>query len=100
MNKNGRLGAGQVLKLARLANLSLTKEEKLKFGRQLPAILAYFDLLEEVDTSEVSSTSSPSDLTNVTREDVPSKSESLSSLRYLKTTTKGNKYYFVVKRIL
>ncbi len=40
-------------KIAELANLELTEEEKESFSNQLAAIVAYIDQLNELDTSHV-----------------------------------------------
>ena len=40
-------------KVAKLAKLELTDEERAQFGEQLPSILAYVSKLGEVDTSQV-----------------------------------------------
>lgn len=45
--------AFDVDKVAKLARLELTDEERAQFGEQLPSILAYVSKLSEVDTSEV-----------------------------------------------
>jgi aspartyl-tRNA(Asn)/glutamyl-tRNA(Gln) amidotransferase subunit C len=42
-----------VEKIALLANLELTEEEKERFTQQMGAIVAYFDKLNELDTSDV-----------------------------------------------
>jgi aspartyl-tRNA(Asn)/glutamyl-tRNA(Gln) amidotransferase subunit C len=43
----------EVKKIAKLANLELTDEEKENFSGQLAAIVEYIDQLNEVDTSAV-----------------------------------------------
>ncbi len=43
----------EVEKIAHLANLELTAEEKRLFSNQLAAIVEYVDQLDELDTSEV-----------------------------------------------
>ncbi len=56
-------------KLARLARLELSEEEKEVFGRQLGKILEYMEQLNRVDTSGVEPTSHTIPLFNVFRED-------------------------------
>lgn len=58
-----------VEKIARLAKLSFTEDEKFKFTEQFNQILAYMEKLNELDTEHISPTASPSDLVNVMRED-------------------------------
>jgi aspartyl-tRNA(Asn)/glutamyl-tRNA(Gln) amidotransferase subunit C len=43
----------EVEKIAKLANLELTEDEKENFSGQLAAIVEYIDQLNEVDTSAV-----------------------------------------------
>ncbi len=47
----------EVEKLASLARIKLTKEEKEKFGKQISSILDYAEQVKEVDTSRVKSAS-------------------------------------------
>lgn len=44
----------EVEKIAKLANLELTEDEKESFSGQLAAIIEYIDQLNELDTSAVS----------------------------------------------
>ena len=48
-----RITPDEVLKIARLANLRLAEEDTVRYARDLEEILAYVDLLNEVDTSGV-----------------------------------------------
>lgn len=56
-------------KIARLANLPLTTEEKDKFSKQLFNILSYIAKLNEVDTTNVEPTFNVTGESNVMRED-------------------------------
>lgn len=58
-----------VEKLATLARIKLTPEEKKKFGDQLASILDYVDQIQEVDTSSVKEVTHHSILKNVFRRD-------------------------------
>ncbi|MCS7275831.1 MAG: Asp-tRNA(Asn)/Glu-tRNA(Gln) amidotransferase subunit GatC [Dehalococcoidia bacterium] len=62
----------QVLHIARLARVGLSEEDVARFQEQLSQILDYFQVLEELDTSEVPPTSHVLPLENVMREDEPS----------------------------
>ena len=64
------LSVQQVQHIAKLARLGLGKEEAEKFSKQLSEILAYVELLNEVDTSKVEPTSQVTGLQNVKRKDV------------------------------
>lgn len=47
----------EVGKLASLARIKLTEDEKEKFGKQISSILEYAEQVQEVDTSKVKSAS-------------------------------------------
>jgi aspartyl-tRNA(Asn)/glutamyl-tRNA(Gln) amidotransferase subunit C len=59
----------QVKHVARLAGLRLSIEELEKMRVQLSEILAYIDMLKEVDVSAVPPTAQVTDLVNVMRAD-------------------------------
>ncbi len=56
-------------KVARLARLELSEEEKVTFGNQLEQILTYMEQLNRLDTSGVEPTSHAIPIHNVFRED-------------------------------
>ena len=56
-------------KVARLARLELSEEEKETFGNQLEQILAYMEQLNQLDTKGVEPTSHAIPIYNVFRED-------------------------------
>lgn len=58
-----------VVKVAKLANLPLTKEEEKKYSDQLSKILEYMEKLNKVDTLGVEATFNVTGLSNVMRED-------------------------------
>lgn len=55
--------------IALLARLSLTEEEKERFGSQLSSILSYVGKLNEIDTSDIEPTSHVLEMKNILRED-------------------------------
>jgi aspartyl-tRNA(Asn)/glutamyl-tRNA(Gln) amidotransferase subunit C len=59
----------EVEKVAFLARLSLTAEEKQAYAKQLSSILNYFQQLSEIDTKGVVPLVSPTDMVPVWRED-------------------------------
>ncbi|HSG14922.1 MAG TPA: Asp-tRNA(Asn)/Glu-tRNA(Gln) amidotransferase subunit GatC [Anaerolineae bacterium] len=63
------LSIQDVEKIASLARLELTAEEKALYQEQLSAVLAYAERLNELDIRDVSPTSSAVPLKNVLRED-------------------------------
>jgi aspartyl-tRNA(Asn)/glutamyl-tRNA(Gln) amidotransferase subunit C len=56
-------------KVARLARLELSEEERVTFGNQLEQILTYMEQLNRLDTSGVEPTSHAIPMYNVLRED-------------------------------
>ena len=87
-----------VLHIAKLANLSLTKEEIKKYEEQLSSILSYIDKLKEVDTKNIQETSQTTGLENITSEDETS--PSLSQEEALSNTKNKHNGLFKVKAIL
>lgn len=63
------LSRDDVLKLARLARLSLTDDEVNEFTAELAEILKYVEQLDSVDTEGLLPTSQVTGLVNVTRPD-------------------------------
>ena len=63
------LAPDEVERIARLARLSLTTEERDLFARQLTAVLQFAEQLREVDTEGVAPTSHPLALSAPLRED-------------------------------
>jgi aspartyl-tRNA(Asn)/glutamyl-tRNA(Gln) amidotransferase subunit C len=57
--------------VAHLARISLTDEEKARFGAQLGDVLGYIALLNEVDVEGVEPTAHAFPVVNVWAEDVP-----------------------------
>lgn len=64
-----RIDVDMVKHIAFLVRLGITHEEALAFSPQLTAIIDYFNLLSEVDTSEVAPTTQLPGLRNVLRPD-------------------------------
>ncbi len=64
------LSKNDVEKIALLARLELSEDEKSLYQEQLSAILDYAQRLNKLDIEEVPPTSSTVDLRNVMREDV------------------------------
>ncbi len=58
-------------RLAKLARLSLTADEKARYSAQLGDVLSYIETLKEVDITGVEPTAHAFPLYNVWREDVP-----------------------------
>lgn len=60
--------------VAALARVRLTQEESETFAAQLSKILAYFELLQKIDTKGIEPTSHVIPLQNVFKEDTPQRS--------------------------
>ena len=60
-----KLSRAEVEHIAELAKLSLTNEEKEKFGEQLSAILDYAEILQRLDTEAIPPTATVLPLRNV-----------------------------------
>lgn len=56
-------------KVAKLARLELSEEERMTFGNQLEQILSYMEQLNQLDTTGVEPTSHAIPIYNVFRED-------------------------------
>jgi aspartyl-tRNA(Asn)/glutamyl-tRNA(Gln) amidotransferase subunit C len=66
--------ADLVRHIGKLSRIELTEEQVELFGRQLAAILAYFDKLQELDTEHVEPMAHAVELHNVLADDVPGES--------------------------
>ena len=95
-----RLTAQDVIKVASLARLRLSDEEVASFTPQLADVLAYVDLLDELDVSDVAPMAHAIEQHNVLRDDVTQTSltpaEALRNApKYTKTLcVKGPSVYF------
>ena len=69
------LSADDVRHIAKLARLTLSDQEVEKFSKELSSILAYVELLQEVDTKGVEPTAHVTGLSNELREDTVEESE-------------------------
>ena len=87
-----------VEKIADLARLNLTSEEKNKFTKQFNLILEYFKKLNELDTSGIEPLSQPLNITNVFREDLVR--ESLPVEKALENAPDKAGNYFKVPKVI
>lgn len=85
-------------RVAELARIALTSEEKAKFSSQLETILGYIDKLNELDTSDVEPTAHPHSVENVWRED---KTElQMPTSDALRNAPKQRQNMFVVPKVV
>jgi aspartyl-tRNA(Asn)/glutamyl-tRNA(Gln) amidotransferase subunit C len=87
-----------ISRVATLASLPLTDDEKKKLVPQLEETLKYVEVLEEVDTKNVEPTSQVTGLENVTRADKAQ--ASLSQEEALSNTKETHNGYVMVPVIL
>ena len=85
-------------KVARLARLELSEEEKVTFGDQLEQILNYMEQLNRIDTTGVEPTSHAIPIHNVYREDEVK--HSLSQEEVLAIAPDEEDGHFKVPRII
>ena len=69
-----KLSREEVIHIAALARMGLSEAEIEKAREQLANILENFEVLKEVDTTNVPPTAQSINLSNVTREDTPRES--------------------------
>jgi aspartyl-tRNA(Asn)/glutamyl-tRNA(Gln) amidotransferase subunit C len=93
-----KLDREQVQHIAWLARLGLTDAEIEKFSLQLSHILENFEILKEVDTSDVAPATRAAFLQNVFREDVAANSYPQADI--LRNAPKEDENCFRVKAIL
>lgn len=93
-----KLDRDQVLHIAELAKLGITEQETSHFSEQLSAILDYFAMLDELDTSAIPPTATVINLVNVMREDLAGESLPVETL--LDAARHTAEQYIVVKAIL
>lgn len=86
-------------RVADLAHLPVTEQEKKIYRPQLTAILSYIAKLNEVHTENVEPTSQVTGLVNVFREDVIDTSRILSQKEALANAPATHKGYVKVKAV-
>ena len=64
-----KLSREEVLHIARLARVALTEEEITRFSEQLSNLLENFEILQQVDTTDVPPTAQSVALQSIMRED-------------------------------
>ncbi len=84
--------------VAKLANLTIEKDEEVKFESQLSSVLSYIERLNEVDTTGVMETSQVTGLENVLDED--KSRPSLTQEEALSQAHTKNNGFFAVKGVL
>ena len=93
-----KLNREEVLHIAKLCRMSLSSEEIERFSSQISSILENFEVLKEVNTSNVLPTAHPVPLRNVFREDEIA--PCLPQAEVLANAPKQEEGYFRVKAVL
>ena len=93
-----KLSHEDVLHIARLARLGLTEVEVEKFQEQLSHLLENFEVLQQVDTTNVPPTAQSIDLQTVVRDDEVA--ESLPSDQILANAPQNEGGFFRIKAVL
>lgn len=94
-----KFNAADIRKLASLCRLRLTEDEVARYQNELSEILAYVELLQDVDVSGLEPTSQVTGLTNVVRADVPIE-YGVATEALLKNAPAKEENQFKVKRMI
>ena len=93
-----KLSCEEIEHIALLCRLKLTDTEREKMREQLSNILENFEVLQQVDTTDVPPTAQSIELQNVFREDKAS--PSLTQTEVLKNAPREEDSYFRVRAVL
>jgi len=88
----------KVEQIATLVRLGISKEEAEKFSGQFSSIIDYFNMLNEVDTTDVPPASDIANAENVLREDEVK--PSMSREEFLKNAPQSERGYVKVPTVL
>lgn len=97
---NTTITSDDVVKIAKLANLPVSEEEKQLFAAQFSTIIDVIKGLNEIDTKNISLTSQVTHLENVTRPDAIDQSRVLTQAQALSDARQTHQGFFVVSQIL
>lgn len=93
-----KIDESDIIKVAKLARLDLSPEEKDEFSRQLNGIIEYVEKINELDTSKVEAADHIVELNNVFRKDVVKNSIDRTELE--KIAPDFQEGYIVVPKII
>ena len=93
-----KLSREQVLHIARLARVGLTEAEVDKFSEQLSNILENFEVLQQIDTSDIPPTAQAIELQNVVSDDEVA--SSLPQSQVLANAPQKEDNFFRVRAVL
>ena len=98
MSENKNISQDVVAHMAQLSRLAVSDEEKALFARQFGDILAYMDVLAQVDTSAVEPLYSPVSHATPMRDDQPERKRRREDV--LGNAPEHDEDYFIVPRIV
>jgi len=84
--------------IATLVRLGISEEEAQKFSGQFTSIIDYFNMLNEVDTDNITPASDIANSQNILREDVVQ--PSMSRAEFLKNAPQSERGYVKVPTVL
>lgn len=93
-----KISAEEIKKIALLSRLNVEDEDIESVGKQLNDILAYMDLLNQVDVTDVQPMAHAVTMRNVMRDDVPQ--PSLSNEKALQNAPEPENGYFKVPKVI
>ena len=93
-----KLSREEVLHITRLARLGLTEAEVDRLSEQLSNILEHFEVLQQVDTTDIAPTTQSIELLNVLRDDEAS--ASLPQSQVLANAPRREGDFFRVRAVL
>lgn len=94
------LSSDEVLRVARLSKLSLSKKETQSLKSELSAIIDYFTELTKLRTDNIEPTSQTTGLTDVLRADEIDEARVLPVKDAVSGTEKIHNNYFVVSQVI
>ncbi len=86
--------------IAQLANLNLSKSEKLRLQKELSRVIDYFKHLAEIDTLKITPTSQTTELENVYSDDDLDPFSILEHVEVINSSENVLKGFFSVPQIL
>jgi len=93
-----KIDTDMVKHVATLVRLGISDEEAQAFSRQFTSIIDYFNMLNEVDTENITPASDITNAENVLREDVVR--PSMSREEFLKNAPQSERGYIKVPTVL
>ena len=95
-----KLSEKDILHVAKLSKLTLSREEIVRYQKQLSEVVGYVEELNEIETEGVEPTSQTTGLEDVLRDDEIKIEDCLTSEEALSGTDKGVNNYFATPPLL